>query len=173
MFIYLIVMAIIVQNLHRCSEIPNSAIASNERQRTSFLSYRFFNGVLGGVMMTYVTFKYILSPDAASVGQLNPAGYVRYGLIAAIVMVSAILISSLGTHRNIKYFRVPPQRRVSLPQILREMGTSPPIRPLSCLVGAALCGATRCQDRRCRVTADLSLVPISGPVRRPRSPSSR
>ncbi len=146
MFVYLIVMAIIVRTFITMFEIPNSAmiaeVTSDYDQRTSFLSYRFFFGVLGGVAMTYVTFKYILSPDAAHpVGQLNPVGYVRYGLIAAVVMVSAILISSLGTHRNIKYFRVPPQRRISLPQILREMGTSLSNPSFVVLMGAALCGA--------------------------------
>lgn len=145
MFFYLIVMAIIVRTFITMFEIPNSAmiaeVTSDYDQRTSFLSYRFFFGVLGGTAIAFLTYKYILVPDASHpIGQLNPLGYVRYGLVAAIIMVSAILISSLGTHRNIRYFRVLPQRRISLPQILREMGASLSNPSFVVLMAAALCG---------------------------------
>jgi len=145
LFYYLIVMAIIVRTFITMFEIPNSAmiaeVTSDYDQRTSFLSYRFFFGVVGGVTMGFFTYRYILLPDASHpIGQLNPAGYSRYALIAAIVMASAIFISSLGTHRNIKYFRVPPQRRITLLQTLREMGASLSNPSFVVLMGAALCG---------------------------------
>jgi len=145
MFIYLVVMAIIVRTFITMFEIPNSAliaeVTSDYDQRTSFLSYRYFFGVLGGVGMSFITLRYILVPDATHpVGQLNPAGYVTYGLVAALVMTSAILISSLGTHRNIKYFRVPPQRRATLTQTLKEMVHSLSNPSFVVLMGAALCG---------------------------------
>ena len=145
MFYYLIAMAIIVRTFITMFEIPNSAmiaeVTSDYDQRTSFLSYRFFFGVVGGVAMAFFTFRYILVPDAThATGQLNPAGYTRYGVIAALVMTSAILISSFGTHRNIQYFRVPPQRRISLLQMLREMGVSLSNPSFVVLMGAALCG---------------------------------
>ncbi|HEV2650999.1 MAG TPA: MFS transporter [Rhizomicrobium sp.] len=145
MFFYLIAMAIVVRTFITMFEIPNSAmiaeVTSDYDQRTSFLSYRYFFGVMGGVVMGFVTFKYILVPSAGFPnGQLNPAGYVRYGLIAAIVMASSILISSLGTHRNIKYFRIPPVRRLTLAQTLSEMWSSLSNPSFVVLMGAALCG---------------------------------
>jgi Na+/melibiose symporter-like transporter len=145
MFFYLIAMAIIVRTFITMFEIPNSAmiaeVTSDYDQRTSFLSYRYFFGTLGGALMTFATFRLILTPDATHpVGQLNPAGYVRYGLIAAAVMASAILISSLGTHRNIRYFRVPPKRRITLLQTLREMASSLSNPSFVVLMAAALCG---------------------------------
>ena len=145
MFIYLICMAIIVRTFITMFEIPNSAmiaeVTSDYDQRTSFLSYRYFFGVVGGAAMSFVTFRYILAPDAThAIGQLNPQGYVRYGIIAAVVMVSAILVSSLGTHRNIKYFRVPPKRDITLLQTLREMGTSLSNPSFVMLNAAALSG---------------------------------
>lgn len=145
MFFYLIAMAIVVRTFITMFEIPNSAmiaeVTSDYDQRTSFLSYRYFFGTLGGALITYVTFRMILAPDAAHpVGQLNPAGYVRYGLIAAVVMASSILISSLGTHRNIRYFRVPPKRRITLLQTLREMASSLSNPSFVMLMAAALCG---------------------------------
>jgi Na+/melibiose symporter-like transporter len=145
LFLYLIVMAIIVRTFITMFEIPNSAmiaeVTSDYDQRTSFLSYRYFFGVVGGAVMSIITFRYILAPDATHhVGQLNPAGYLRYGLIAACVMAATILISSLGTHRNIKYFRVPPVRTITLGQMLREMATSLSNPHFVVLVAASLCG---------------------------------
>src|SRR5512135_2518818 len=83
MFFYLVGMAIIVRTFITMFEIPNSAmiaeVTSDYDQRTSFLSYRYFFGVVGGAVMTFVTFRFILAPDAThAVGQLNPQGYVRY-----------------------------------------------------------------------------------------------
>ncbi len=146
MFFYLIAMAVIVRTFITMFEIPNSAmiaeVTTDYDQRTSFLSYRYFFGLMGGVIMGFVTLRYILTPDAAHpVGQLNPAGYVRYGLVAAVVMLSSILISSLGTHRNIKYFRVPPRRRLTLLQTLREMATSLSNPSFVVLMAASLFGA--------------------------------
>jgi len=145
MFFYLVGMAIIVRTFITMFEIPNSAmiaeVTNDYDQRTSFLSYRYFFGVVGGAAMTFVTLRFILAPDAThAVGQLNPHGYVRYGIIASLVMVGAILVSSLGTHRNIKYFRVPPKRQVSLLQTLREMGASLSNPSFVMLTAAALCG---------------------------------
>jgi len=145
MFFYLIAMAIVVRTFITMFEIPNSAmiaeVTSDYDQRTSFLSYRYFFGAVGGALMTFVTFRIILAPDATHpVGQLNPAGYVRYGLLAAAVMASSILISSLGTHRNIRYFRVPPKRAITLLQTLREMASSLSNPSFVVLMGAALCG---------------------------------
>jgi len=144
MFLYLIAMAIIVRTFITMFEIPNSAmiVTSDYDQRTSFLSYRYFFGTIGGALMTFVTFRIILAPDASHpVGQLNPAGYVRYGLIAAAVMASSILISALGTHRNIRYFRVPAKRSITLVQTLREMASSLSNPSFVVLMGAALCGS--------------------------------
>jgi Na+/melibiose symporter-like transporter len=145
MFFYLVGMAIIVRTFITMFEIPNSAmiaeVTTDYDQRTSFLSYRYFFGVLGTVAMSFIAFRYILLPDAAHpVGQLNPVGYVRYGRIAGIVMTVTILISSLGTHRNIQYFHVPAQRRITLGQTLREMGASLSNPSFVMLTAAALSG---------------------------------
>ena len=54
-------------------------------------------------------------------GQLNPVGYAHYGMLAAAIMFIAILVSAIGTHRHIKDFRMPPQRRLGLVGTIREM----------------------------------------------------
>src|SRR5258706_4842277 len=129
LFFYLVGLAIVVRTFITFYEIPSSALVpemtDNYDQRTSFLSYRYFFGVLGGAAMGYATFRIFLRPDAIHpVGQLNPAGYSTYAIAAALVMVASILISARGTHRFIPFFRVPPSRRPSLRQVLGEMFAS-------------------------------------------------
>src|SRR5579864_3054603 len=92
LFFYLIGVAIVVRIFISMYEIPSSAMApemtEDYDQRTSFLSYRYFFAVVGGVAMVAATYGLLLRPDATHpIGQLNPAGYPRYALAAAIVMV--------------------------------------------------------------------------------------
>jgi Na+/melibiose symporter-like transporter len=129
LFLYLIVVAIVVRIFITFYEIPSSALApelsADYDQRTVFLGYRTFFAWLGGMGMYMLAFSVFLQPDAHyHVGQLNADGYHHYGLTAAILMFCAILISALGTHRYIKYFRTIPQRRIGVFQLLKEMGAS-------------------------------------------------
>ncbi|HTW36343.1 MAG TPA: MFS transporter [Rhizomicrobium sp.] len=129
LFFYLVVVAIVVRTFITFYEIPSSALApelsENYDQRTSFLSYRVFFGWYGGLFMLELAYLVFLTPDAHHpVGQLNEAGYGRYGVTAAIVMFFAILISAAGTHRFIPYFRAPQYARKSIFQYAREMYAS-------------------------------------------------
>jgi len=145
LFFYLVGLAIVVRTFITLYEIPSSALVpemtENYDQRTSFLSYRYFFGVIGGATMGFATFRIFLRADAAHpVGQLNPAGYPSYAIAAALVMVASILISARGTHRFIPLFRVPPARRPSLGQILKEMYASLSHPSFMILVSAAVFG---------------------------------
>jgi Na+/melibiose symporter-like transporter len=70
-----------------------------------------------------LAFGVLLKPDAThAVGQLNPEGYAKYGLIASLVMLVAILVSAAGTHRHIPTLRAPPEKRKkTLGQTLAEV----------------------------------------------------
>ncbi len=145
LFFYLIVVAIIVRTFITMYEIPSSALVpemtEDYDQRTSFLSFRYFFGVIGGVFVGFTTLFFILRPDATHhTGQLNPAGYPVYAIFAAVVMVISIFVSTRGTQRFIPLFRQPTQRRPSLGQILREMGASVSHGPFVILVVAAIFG---------------------------------
>src|SRR6185312_9834754 len=110
-------------------------------QRTVLLSFRYFFGVLGGVVLGFVTYRYILLPDAIHpVGQLNPAGYPLYGVVAGILMTSVIVITSLGLHRCIPYFRVPDSQRPTLKQTIGQITVSLSNPSFVVLMSAALCG---------------------------------
>lgn len=128
LFIYLLVVATIVLGSISLYEIPSTALlaefTNDYDERTSLVSYRFFFGVVGGVVMNVVTFKFLLRPDAGhSVGHLNPAGYATYAAVAALVMFASVVISSVGTHRQIARLQPPPAtQRVSLGRTVRDMG---------------------------------------------------
>ena len=61
--------------------------------------------------MAVLAYSVFLTADAEHpVGVLNRAGYERYGLVAAVIMAAAILISAIGTHSYIPYLRQPPEQ---------------------------------------------------------------
>jgi GPH family glycoside/pentoside/hexuronide:cation symporter len=105
---WLFTMAILVRTAISCYEVPSSALApeltSDYHERTSALGYRYLFGWLGGMTMFLLAFAVFLAPTAAyPVGQLNPAGYGTYAMVAAVGMIVAILVSAAGTHREIKH----------------------------------------------------------------------
>lgn len=127
LFFYLLGMAVVVRTFITMYEIPSAALAAelttDYDQRTSFMAYRYFFGWQGGLIMGILSFLVFFKPDATHpVGQLNPAGYPTYAFFAALLMVAAILVSSMGTHRFIPRFSVPPVRRRTLWGTLKEMG---------------------------------------------------
>lgn len=126
-FAWLVATAILVRFSISLYEIPSTALlaefTSDYDERTKLVAARYFFGVCGGIAMTVVTFSYFLRPTAAQpVGHLNAGGYVTYAWVAAGVMMLAVLISSLGTQREVlKRPPPPPVVKVSVGQMLREM----------------------------------------------------
>jgi GPH family glycoside/pentoside/hexuronide:cation symporter len=123
---YLISTAVLIRSFISCYEIPSAALAAelttDYDERTRLLSYRYLFGWVGGLAMYGLALAVFLRPDAAHpVGQLNPAGYAKYGLFAGALMIVAILTTSIGTHKEIPNLRPPPQERVTLGRLAREM----------------------------------------------------
>ncbi|MBV9990223.1 MAG: MFS transporter [Alphaproteobacteria bacterium] len=126
LFAYLVVVAIVTRTFITFYEIPSSALVpeltDDYDQRTSFISYRVLFGWAGGLTMLALAFAVFLRPDATQkYGQLNATGYSHYGMLAALVMFVAILVSAAGTHRFIPQFRVPPKESKTLGRYVREM----------------------------------------------------
>ena len=62
--------------------------------------------------MAIITYLFLLQANAIyPAGQLNPAGYEAMGLVGACVIMFAILVSALGTHRHIPHLKPPPPKR--------------------------------------------------------------
>jgi glycoside/pentoside/hexuronide:cation symporter, GPH family len=126
LLLYLFIVAVIVRTFISCYEIPSAALnpelTDDYDQRTQLSSYRVFFAWSGGMAMYLLALGVFLVPDATQkIGQLNAAGYARYGLTAAAIMVAAILISAAGTHKFIPILRKPPVRGLSLLQYAKEM----------------------------------------------------
>jgi Na+/melibiose symporter-like transporter len=139
LFLYLVVAAVITRTFITFYEIPSSALVpeltDDYDQRTSFISYRVFFAWYGGMTMLLLAYSVFLQPDAMHpVGQLNETGYSHYGIVAAVVMFVAIIISAAGTHRFIKQFRVPPAERKTLGRYVREMAATLNNRPFLILI---------------------------------------
>ena len=129
LFYYLIGVAIVIRTFITFYEVPSSALAaelsSGYDERTVLLSYRYFFAWVGGLALYLVTFTFLLVPDARhATGQTNPVGFAKYGLLASIIMFTAILVSSAGTQRHVALFRVPPRRHMSVFATLKEMAST-------------------------------------------------
>ena len=126
LFFYLVGIIIVVRTFITMYEIPSSALVAelttDYNQRTSFLGFRYLFGWLGGLGMTLLAFGVLfVATPKYPIGQLNPANYVKYSIVACVVMVVSILVTAAGTHRFIRYFNVPPKRRLTLLRVFAEM----------------------------------------------------
>jgi GPH family glycoside/pentoside/hexuronide:cation symporter len=126
-FAWLVTVSIIVRCAISLYEIPSTALlaefTSDYDERTKLVAARYFFGVLGGLGMTVLTFKFFLRPTAEqSVGHLNASGYATYAWVASGIMLASILVSSLGTQKRVLTLpALPPSVRFNLATMLREM----------------------------------------------------
>ncbi len=116
LFWYLLGFAILIRSLISFYEIPSSALVvdlvRDYDKRTAFMSWRWFFGYVGGLGTNILAFSFFLRPGPNDpAGQLNVEGYANYGLVASLIMLIAIVVSSLGTARHIPSFAPPPPRR--------------------------------------------------------------
>ena len=129
LFLYLLATAVVIRVFISFYEVPSSALSAelsaNYDERTTLLAYRYFFGWVGGLTMNLLAFAVLLTPDAThKLGQLNPIGYSKYGLIASVVMFVAILISAAGTQKRAAKLNIPPRRRLPIRRAAEEMGAS-------------------------------------------------
>lgn len=105
-FVYLLLTSIAVRVAISFYEIPSSTLmaefTNDYDERTSLSTYRAVCFAIGTIGMPVLALKLILVPTALQpVGQLNAAGYPVYGAVAAVVMMTVVLISCWGTHDRI------------------------------------------------------------------------
>ncbi|MFO1013802.1 MAG: MFS transporter [Caulobacteraceae bacterium] len=126
LLVFMMFLLVVVRICVSLYEIPSTALAPELApgydDRTSLLSFRYFFGVTGSLVMgTLLNLVFIAKTAANPEGPLNREGYGHFGATAATIMVVAILISSLATHREIPKLRQPPARAVTLGQTFREL----------------------------------------------------
>ena len=148
-FWYLLVLAILIRTFITFYETPSSALGfeltSDYEQRSTLISFRYFFGWVGGnamtVMMFMVIFTKMATPEIPN-GQFNPEAYHLYGIIAAVLIFVAIVVSAVGTHKHIPNLIVPPvEKGKTLGDVFREIKGAIWERSFMALFVAAIFGA--------------------------------
>jgi Na+/melibiose symporter-like transporter len=124
--IYSLAMLVLVRVAGGFYQIPSDALAPelapDYDERTGLLSWRWFFGIVGTVILAVVSGAVYLRKDASHpLGQYDPAAYASFGVMAAIVAFVSIMFSSLATQRYIPKLSRPPERRQTLTQALGEI----------------------------------------------------
>ncbi len=146
LFPYLLAITIAVRVSFTFYEVPSSALVAeltdDYDERTSFLSFRYVFGWLGGLSIAVLALRYLLVPtEEYGSGFLNVDGYETYGTVAAIMIVISVLVSAGGTHSYIPHLRQPPAaRKITIRRVFSEIGETLSNRSFQGLFVAALFG---------------------------------
>jgi len=90
--------------------IPSSAmlpeLTSNYDERTSLVSFRFLFGWMGGLAVAQIGYLHFFAPsESYGDGRLDPGAYGAFAGVCALLVLTAILVCALGTHRLIPNLR--------------------------------------------------------------------
>jgi GPH family glycoside/pentoside/hexuronide:cation symporter len=126
---YLIAVSIVVRTFISLYEVPSASLAAELTadfdERTTLLSYRsLFNSGAGYILILLAYGAFLKADPAHPVGQLNPAGYSLYGLVASLVMLVAIVGSALGTQGYVRSSVNLPKLSVHPVAIFRDIVTT-------------------------------------------------
>ena len=143
---YLAIVTVLVRTAISLYEVPSTSLApeltSDYHERTVIAGYREIFGWIGAMSIQLLLFAVLLRPTADyPVGQLNPDGYRLYGLVAGAAMTIAILMSALGTHREIRFL---PKQGQPLPlaTVFSNMRAALANRPFRLLLASNLLYST-------------------------------
>lgn len=123
LFWWLLALVILTRLFYTLFEVPSYALAAELSQdydsRTSLMSFRYFFGWVGGLSIQIILFFFLLKPsDGDASGFFHLPGWNTYGLIGAIAIFGAILITTTGTHRHIPRLKAPPAQRQLTPKVI-------------------------------------------------------
>lgn len=120
LFGWLLTLTIFVRLMYTLFEVPSHALAAELSQdydaRTSLMSFRYFFAWIGGLSVQVILFAVLLKPtENDPSGFFHIEGWHSYGLLGASCIFTAILITSLGTHKHIPHLQAPPEPRKLTP----------------------------------------------------------
>ncbi|HEX8301598.1 MFS transporter [Sphingomonas sp.] len=144
MLAWVFVMSVIVRAAVSVYEVPSQALSpelsADYDERTRIMAYRYLFGWFGGMAMMILSYGWLLQGTADQPnGQLVRANYPGFAVAGAILMVVAILVSAIGTHREIG--RLPKHESAPAPigGHFRELLQTVRNRPFLILMGAGIC----------------------------------
>ena len=130
MLVYLTLSAILVRTAIALNEVPSLAmlpeITRDYHERTDVIRYRFLFGWAGGLFLLWLAYAVFLAPTPEQpAGLLRREGYDAYAWTGVIMMMLAILVVALGTHRRMAHppARLPPRQplRAEMKAMLRTL----------------------------------------------------
>ncbi|WP_375402295.1 MFS transporter [uncultured Sphingomonas sp.] len=137
---WLFVAAVLVRSAVSAYEVPSVALtaelSSDYDERTRVMAYRYLFGWIGGLGALFAGYAIFLTPDPVMAGR---AGFWTYGVVTAALIVTAILVSAIGTHREIPTLPQATKSTGTFSDELREMGQSVRNRAFVILMLSALC----------------------------------
>ena len=145
--VWLFATAVVVRSAVSCYEVPSVALTpeltADYDERTRIMAYRYLFGWAGGLAMLASAYLIFLAPTPEYAnGLLNRAGYAPFAITGAIVMATAILVSAIGTHREIGRLPQPDMRTGTLRQSFAELRETVKNRGFVLLMLAGVCAYT-------------------------------
>ena len=146
LLIYLVSLAALIRTFITLYETPSSSLlpelASDYDERAKLQAFRNYFGWTGGNAMSVIGFGVIFAVSASNPdGLMSRQAYTNFGMLGAVLIFLAIMISALGTHKRIPDFEPPPPRRkLTLAQIFAEVFETLRDRSFGALFAATLFG---------------------------------
>jgi len=140
---YVAIVLVVLRVSGSVFQIPNDALAPelapDYHERTGLLSWRWFFGIVGLLVVTVVLNTVYLRKDAAHpLGQNDPAAYANFGLLAAAICFVSIVASAMATQRFIPFLKAPEMRRQPMAETVREIFAILTNRSLLAVMGSGL-----------------------------------
>lgn len=142
--LWLFATAVVVRSAVSCYEVPSVALTpeltTDYDERTRIMAYRYLFGWMGGLTMLLSAYMYFLAPTPEFPnGLLNREGYFGFAILGAALMFLAIMVSALGTHRQIDRLPQPTIIRTTLAESFRELRETVRNRAFAILMLAGVC----------------------------------
>lgn len=120
---YMITCVVVLRFVDTFFEVPASAMAaeltSDYHQRTTLVAYRYLFTFSGGLLLIWAAYRFFLNEKSG--GLFVRASYSTYGMVAAVVIATSILLCAIGTHSRIPTLRQPPERKATSRVVFREL----------------------------------------------------
>lgn len=144
MLIWVFALSVVVRSTVSAYEVPSQALSpelsADYDERTRIMAYRYLFGWAGGMAMLVASYGYFLAPaPGQETGLLTRGNYVGFSICGAIAMMTAILVSAIGTHHEIKRLPKPEIAPQTVSGHFRELGETMRNRAFLILMGAGIC----------------------------------
>ncbi len=127
LFWFLLIVGIGIRTAITLYEIPSSALGpelSNDYvERSSLLAYRFWFGWWGGLAMWNMlwTFVVVSSHNGTQDARYLPETWAIYGIASATIMMTAILVTGLGTQKYVGRLHAPKPQKIAPNALFKDI----------------------------------------------------